>query len=249
MKNHGIFRSPEHGLQLEETIAAKDFEGAAALFRYWYAWQLAHKAVPPSCVGMEGYRVLDAGCGCGYGARILIEIENAHVTAIDNNRDALNMARSDYGGHPDYSGDHDDRISFESADLEPADFIGWPYKFDMICCFEVLELLRHREVFLERYTSTLNPGGLFVLSADYSGMFNPTPTDAYVHYDKHHLEQLLRRYFNYVRFSADHSSGVDPMQSHYRQLAEKAGCPPEQLPGRNIVICNSPINLKENNHG
>ncbi|HEX9904619.1 MAG TPA: class I SAM-dependent methyltransferase [Propylenella sp.] len=77
-----------------------------------------------SCAGL---RVLDVGCGCGYGAAILAEAARS-VIGLDRNPEALAFARAHYSTS--------DRITWGHAEL--------PCRLpeaDAVTCFELLEHL------------------------------------------------------------------------------------------------------------
>jgi len=112
---------------------------AEHLARYRWAGALA-----------EGKRVLDAGCGTGYGSELLASQGAAEVVGVDVDADAIDTAsRADSR-----------RATFAVADLRdlPAD-LG---EFDVVVCFEVLEHIREPEVALDRLAAVLRPGGILV---------------------------------------------------------------------------------------
>jgi len=100
----------EHGRQTATRI-----EDIRADHRYRYEW--AGRL-------LAGKKVLDAGCGIGYGSWILGEW-GCHVSAIDLDQGAIDTALKTYP-HLD--------VSYACADI--ASYKG---KFDAIVCFEVLE--------------------------------------------------------------------------------------------------------------
>jgi SAM-dependent methyltransferase len=97
-----------------------------------------------------GKRVLDAGCGSGYGSAELARTAS-HVTGIDFSADAIDYARSNFSAP---------NLSFEIGDC--ADLPGGPY--DLIAAFEVIEHLSGWRRFLEEARRTLAAGGQFLVS-------------------------------------------------------------------------------------
>ena len=169
------FLVPEHGLQVEETLAAGDAQGAIHLARYWWAWQ-----------HVKG-RVWDLGCGCGYGTRILCE-QKPNVSAVigvDMERRGILLARSEFN-HP--------LTEYVQADVGGFD---WPTELDapadVVVCFELLNRLSNPAVFLETLIKRMAPDGKFLLSLPLSdtGDF----TSAVRVYPRKLIFALLARYF------------------------------------------------------
>lgn len=77
---------------------------------------------------LAGKRVIDAGCGVGYGSMILAEA-GCQVLAVDNCREALDYAEKHYAH---------ENITYQECDLAK-----WKYAptYDAAICFEVLEHL------------------------------------------------------------------------------------------------------------
>src|SRR5689334_20792827 len=74
----------------------------------------------------EGRRVLDAGCGTGYGARMLADAGAAALSAFDISEDAVVSTQARLG---------------DDADVVCADLCDQPYEdgsFDLAVCFEVI---------------------------------------------------------------------------------------------------------------
>jgi SAM-dependent methyltransferase len=109
--------------------------------RYTFAARLA-----------RGKRVLDAGCGAGYGSAELAH-EAEQVTGIDRDAGALDYARANYPMA---------NLAFEQASCESL-----PYdsgRFDLVVAFEVIEHLEDWRGFLAETRRVLSPGGQFVVS-------------------------------------------------------------------------------------
>jgi anaerobic magnesium-protoporphyrin IX monomethyl ester cyclase len=100
--------------------------------------------------------VLDAACGCGYGAAVLKD-RAARVVAIDRSREAIAWAGR-FFAHPG--------ITYLACDLEdPA----WTRQcgeglFDAAVSLETLEHFRHPAVYLGLVAGRLRPGGVLILS-------------------------------------------------------------------------------------
>ncbi len=107
--------------------------------RYHFAARLA-----------SGKRVLDAGCGAGYGSMELAGVAVA-VTAIDFSPDAIAYARG--------------RYQLPNLTYRTGDCLALPDgPFDLIAAFEVIEHLQQWPAFLTEAKRVLAPGGLFLVS-------------------------------------------------------------------------------------
>jgi SAM-dependent methyltransferase len=109
--------------------------------RYWFAARIAH-----------GRRVLDAGCGSGYGADVLAR-EAREVLGIDVSDDAIDYARQHYRAA---------NVGFERAScLEIPAPDG---SFDLVVAFELIEHLADWRAFLREVRRVVAPAGQFLVS-------------------------------------------------------------------------------------
>ena len=143
--------------------------------------------------------MLDAGCGVGYGARMLAEAGAAEVVAVDVSETALDEA-SRYFAHP--------RVRLVRDDCETLTMVDGP--FDAIVAFESLEHFQEPAVFLERAASLLSPDGIFICSTPNSLVFltasDGRPKNPYhVHeYKPEEFHALLGGYFGEVSVRGQH---------------------------------------------
>lgn len=83
--------------------------------------------------------VLDAACGCGYGAFLMAtynpKIE--HISALDVSNEALAYAKKHW---------YHDRVRFMKCDLNNVEVLG---SFDWLVCFETIEHLEDPRPFLK----------------------------------------------------------------------------------------------------
>ena len=111
------------------------------LARYTFAARLA-----------RGKRVLDAGCGTGYGSAELAHAA-LHVTGADNAAEAIAFARENY--------------RLPNLQFEQATCGALPHPdgcFDLVVAFEVIEHLAHWREFLREVRRVLAPSGQFIVS-------------------------------------------------------------------------------------
>jgi SAM-dependent methyltransferase len=115
---------------------------------YWFQRHVAAYRFAASRVA--GLRVLDAGCGEGYGSQILASAA-AEVLGVDLDRSIVRRAASRYA-----------RPAFE-----PADVLSLPYpnvSFGAVISLQVIEHLAQPHEFLGEVARVLEPGGLLILS-------------------------------------------------------------------------------------
>jgi 2-polyprenyl-3-methyl-5-hydroxy-6-metoxy-1,4-benzoquinol methylase len=99
-----------------------------------------------------GKRVLDAGCGVGWGTRLLLHAGAAGASAIDLDLEAVEEARRRV---PD-------------ADVRQGDLANLPWpdeQFDLVVCFEAIEHVRQQEQALDELVRVLAPGGILMVSS------------------------------------------------------------------------------------
>jgi SAM-dependent methyltransferase len=111
------------------------------LARYAFAARLAH-----------GKRVLDAGCGAGYGSAELAG-QAFSVTGADVAAEAVDFARANYPLP---------NLAFEQASCDRL-----PHRdgcFDLVVAFEVIEHLERWSEFLQEARRLLAPGGQLIVS-------------------------------------------------------------------------------------
>jgi len=141
---------------------------------------------------VAGRRVLDAGCGVGYGTRILAEAGATHVVGIDRSHEAIAAARTRLGS---------------GADLVVGDLHDLPYdagSFDAVVCFEAIEHVEDPERALDEFKRVLRADGILVLSTPNRANYlrgNPYHVHEYL---PEELEETLRRRFRNADLFAQH---------------------------------------------
>lgn len=126
-----------------------NFQYKESLARYEFAKKLLRK----------GTRVLDIGCGTGYGSAALAETHE--VTAIDNNKEAINYAKRHYRGKAKFLVVNALKLPFKDS------------KFDAICSFEAIEHIKDVEKFLKEVIRVLKQGGKFIMSTPNKSIHSP----------------------------------------------------------------------------
>jgi SAM-dependent methyltransferase len=109
--------------------------------RYTFAVRLA-----------RGKRVLDAGCGSGYGSLELARVAQS-VTGVDVAAEAVEFARENYSAP---------NLTFDTASVNEL-----PYgneTFDLVVAFEVIEHLEDWRGFLAEARRVLSPSGQLIVS-------------------------------------------------------------------------------------
>jgi len=167
---------------------------------YWSSYVPAHRQRYQFATGfIRGGRVLDAGCGVGYGARMLAEAGATEVVAVDISDAALDQA-SRYFAHP--------RVRLVRDNCETMTMVdGF---FNAIVAFESLEHFQEPRVFLEKVASLLTPGGVFLCSTPNAMVFPPSsdgrPKNPYhVHeYTPEEFHALLGSHFGEVSVRGQH---------------------------------------------
>jgi len=149
---------------------------AEHMARYMWAAQFA-----------EGRRVLDAGCGLGYGAAMLRDAGASAVTAVDISQPIVDVARESVG-----SG-----VAFEVAPVERLPFAD--SSFDLVVCFEVLEHLDEGDAAVDEFRRVLGPEGLLVISSPNRASYVPGNPHHKHEYLPGELRRLLENRFAGVR--------------------------------------------------
>lgn len=159
----------------EELLAAEH------LARYeWAAWLAS------------GRRVLDAGCGTGYGAVRLAEAGASEVVGVDVAAAVVEAARA-----AEAPG-----LTFEQGDIARL-----PYpdsSFDLVTCFEVIEHAPDPSAALGELSRVLAPGGVLAISSPNADRYPPGNPHHRREFTTHEFKALLAETFASVRLLAQH---------------------------------------------
>ena len=139
-----------------------------------------------------GRRVLDAGCGTGYGAEMLAAAGAASVMGVDSAAAVVEAARARAGG----------RLAFERADVARL-----PYddgSFDLVTCFEVIEHVPDPGAVLGELRRVLAPGGVLAISSPNADRYPPGNPHHVREFTTSEFRALLAEAFPAVRLLAQH---------------------------------------------
>jgi ubiquinone/menaquinone biosynthesis C-methylase UbiE len=129
---------------------------------------------------VAGARVLDAGCGPGYGSRILIGAGAAAVVGIDIDNATVVTARRRYP-HP--------KVRFLCGSITSLPF--GDGAFDAVVCLEAVEHVRDAELALREMRRVLRPEGIVLVSTPNASAYGGYSGNPY-HFREFTLEDFDR---------------------------------------------------------
>ncbi len=133
------------GLFTGERLHSDDALFQADLMRHLVAYQYAQGLA-------HGKRVLDAGCGDGYGTALLADVAS-YACGVDRAESAIAAARQRY---------HRDNLRYQVCRLENLETLG--ESFDLICHFQVIEHLPDPRPFLRAAVRVLADKGKLLIT-------------------------------------------------------------------------------------
>ncbi len=181
--------SPEIGLKVEDYLWRGDAVGATHLLRYYFACNVLNARKPD--------RVIDIGCGDGYGS-FLLASTNPHIEVVgaDHNENAILNAKFKYNLS---------NLIFSIGDIRRWDF----GMFDCVVSFDTLEHVNHRDIMMMQIVNHLNDNGFLLLSTPCvkteQSRFRPKWIYHKIEYSKNELYDFLSRYFRKVNIPEDGS--------------------------------------------
>jgi SAM-dependent methyltransferase len=151
----------------------------------------------------ENGRVLDAGCGSGYGAAELASVASS-VVAMDISYEAATHARTNFSSP---------RTGFVQGSCERLPFVDG--SFDLIAAFEVIEHLEGWQDLLSESRRVLCPSGVLLVSTPNKAFYAESRADAgpnpfHVHeFEYREFETALAAVFPHVHlWSQNHSEVI-----------------------------------------
>lgn len=148
-------------------------------------------------------RVLDAGCGTGYGCAYLVNRGAKHVTGIDYSRDAIDFCTKQFSRsilkfwHWNFS-----NLEFKRMDI--ADISGLPERsYDLILASNVLEHINNIASFLDAAAGLLKPQGSLIVGVppiiDQARLESDTTNPFHLHHmAPDDWKSLLSSYFHNI---------------------------------------------------
>ncbi|WP_316151124.1 methyltransferase domain-containing protein [Cupriavidus sp. BIC8F] len=129
---------PEAG-NCEPLFAEKMYQEHVARYAFASQW-------------IQGKRVLDVGCGVGYGSRWMAQNGAASVRAFDLSPDAVGHAKEFYAH---------EKLTFEVASATNFDF---DERFDVVTCFELIEHVDAQREVIQCIQRALKDDGVLIIS-------------------------------------------------------------------------------------
>lgn len=137
--------------------------GERFLPEFWGTWALGaehHARYRLAAQLAAGRTVLDAGCGVGWGAALLLDAGARSATGIDISSEAIADARA-----------REPRASFAVGDLRALPLSD--RRFDLITCFEAIEHVEDPQRALDELARMLAPGGVLLVSSPNPRVYPP----------------------------------------------------------------------------
>jgi 2-polyprenyl-3-methyl-5-hydroxy-6-metoxy-1,4-benzoquinol methylase len=173
---------------------------AEHLARYWWASGL-----------VAGGRVLDAGCGVGYGTALLKAVGAREALGVDVSADAVAAATA---SHAD--------AEFVAANVRELPFPD--DSFDVVVCFEVIEHVEGQAAVIDELARVLAPDGVLAISSPNRGVY-PEGNPHHVHeFTSEELRATLAERFAHVELRRQHdwvaSAVLDDAQASNTELSD-----------------------------
>lgn len=184
----GFSEAPQAPERFDPSVMHGRLIEAEHLARYWWAARL-----------VSAKRVLDAGCGTGYGSNILAESGAAEVVGLDIDSAVLEAARE--SAHR--------LVSLEVGDVRKLPFPD--ASFDLAVCFEVIEHVDEPETVLDELRRVLRADGILAVSSPNRDVYPPGNPHHKHEFRPDELAQTLSVRFPHVRLIRQHDwlgSGV-----------------------------------------
>jgi 2-polyprenyl-3-methyl-5-hydroxy-6-metoxy-1,4-benzoquinol methylase len=164
----------------------------------------------------RGCKVIDAACGIGYGAKILLDRGAERIDGFDLSTEAIQTARVTYPNM--------EKLSFEKAGVTNLPISD--HSYDVFVSMETIEHIENDTAFLKEARRVLKPNGKFICSTPNRKLTNPGTPISRRPFNPHHvreytlreLESKLREQFHTIEFY-----GQTPYERAYTDFLEKLG--------------------------
>jgi SAM-dependent methyltransferase len=145
---------------------------------------------------VAGLQVLDAGCGQGYGSRLLAELGGARLcVGIDVDESTIAAAQTAYA-------------DVEALRFEAGDVVGLQFpaaSFDVVTCFETIEHVSAQREAIAELARVLRPDGILLISSPNRGIYPPGNPFHERELSASEFEALLKESFAHVELVRQHN--------------------------------------------
>jgi len=191
--NHGPFANPEDVSE----ISNRGERYVPLVYSYNAAMHLGHMASYKLALRYAyGQKVLDLGCGTGYGSHFLASFGAREVAAADLDEVAVNYARKTYPHTRVLYLRFDGDFSLPFADRS----------FDFVFCSQVIEHIGEPVNLLKEIRRILKKGGFCLITAPNKEFFSPDPNKNPNEYHVNEMnlseyEKMSRQVFPHIKLA------------------------------------------------
>ncbi len=133
---------------------------------------------------VKGKKILDLGCGTGYGSKELMKLGAKEVSGIDINREAIKFAIKNFQTKSDI---RTKKLTFQVGDSTKLPFRN--NSFDVIVSFEVIEHIQNYRKYLQEVFRVLKNRGYFIFSTP--NRFQHRSSTSHFHFKEFTPDELI----------------------------------------------------------
>ena len=130
--------------------------------------------------------VLDAACGTGYGASMMLDAGAKKVVGIDNSAEAIEYCKKNY---------KKDNLEFKTEECEK---INLDVPFDIVVSFETIEHLKNQSHFVSEVKRLLKDDGVFIVSTPNKETYPAGNPYHFREFTESEFKSFLGKYFSNV---------------------------------------------------
>ena len=130
--------------------------------------------------------VLDAACGTGYGASIMLDAGAKKVVGIDNSVETIEYCKKNY---------KKDNLEFQTEDCKK---INLDAIFDVVVSFETIEHLKNQDAFVSEVKRILKNDGVFIVSTPNKDTYPSGNPYHFREFTEFEFRMFLGKYFSNV---------------------------------------------------